>query len=79
MEDAKRVSRINSTCSDLVNICLCLQGKPVSHNFLPLEMTAAKGATSVQVASHVTWAVAEEIVITPTDYGANPFSIALAP
>jgi hypothetical protein len=57
------------------NIFLCLQGKPVSHNFLPLEMTAAKGATSVQVASRVTWAVAEEMVITPTDYGADPFSI----
>ena len=61
------------------NIFLCLQGKPVSHNFLPLEMTAAKGATSVQVVSRVTWAVAEEIVITPTDYGADPSSAALDP
>ena len=43
----------------------------MSHNFLPLEMTAAKGSTSVQVASRVTWAVAEEIVISPTDYGAH--------
>ena len=51
----------------------------MSHNFLPLEMTAAKGATSVQVASRVTWAVAEEIVITPTDYGADPCSAALDP
>ena len=49
---------------------LGLQGKPVSHNFLPLEMTAAKGATSVQVVSRITWAVASEVVITPTDYGA---------
>lgn len=61
------------------DVFLCLQGKPVSHNFLPLEMTAAKGATSVQVASRVTWAVAEEIAITPTDYGADPFSAALDP
>jgi hypothetical protein len=61
------------------NIFLCLQGKPVSHNFLPLEMTAAKGATSVQIASRVTWAVAEEIVITPTDYGADPLPAALDP
>jgi len=44
---------------------------PVSHTYLPLEKTAAKGDTSVQVEPRVTWTVGDEIVITPTDYDAH--------
>jgi len=44
------------------------KGKPVSHNFVPLEFTADKGSTSLQVEQYVTWTVGQEIVVTPTDY-----------
>ena len=47
---------------------LVAKGRPLSHTFIPLEITAAKGSTSIQVQPNVSWTIGSEIVITPSDY-----------
>ena len=44
------------------------KGKPVTHAYVPLNATAEKAATSVQVEQNIGWLPGNEIVITPTDY-----------
>jgi len=44
------------------------KGRPVSQTYLPLEMTAQRGDTRVQVVDRVTWMSGDEIAITPSDY-----------
>jgi hypothetical protein len=47
------------------------KGKPVSNTYLPLEMTADRGAMSAEVVGQVGWVPGNEVVITPSDYDAH--------
>ena len=47
------------------------KGKPVSNTYLPLEMTADRGAMSAKVVGQVGWVPGNEVVITPSDYDAH--------